>query len=182
MLDLIISETKDKMNKAIEHFETELGKISTGRANPSMLDPVRVDYYGTPTPIDQMASVSIAEGTQIVIKPYDKTTVKDIDAAIRQADLGFNPNDEGDVLRINVPPLTEETRKKAVKVSGEVAENAKVSIRQIRQTANDQIKKDEEATDDMKKGYQEDVQELTNQFNKQIEELRAQKETALMTV
>ncbi len=181
MLDEILLEVEERMEGVIVHLKNELGKISTGRATPAALDPVRVDYYGEMTPIDQMASVSVSEGTQIVIKPYDKTTVKAIDSAIRQADLGFNPSDEGGILRINVPPLTEETRRRAVKTSNEVAESAKVGIRQARQWGNDHIKKSEEGSEDEKKSYQEDVQVLTSKFNEKIDNLRKEKEELLMS-
>lgn len=180
-MDIILLEAEEQMEIAIENLKGQLAKISTGRATPAMVENVLVEYYGELTPIGQISAISIQEGRQIVIKPYDKESVKDIDAAIRKADLGFNPSDEGTQLRINVPPLTEETRKKHAKEASVIAEQAKVNIRQARQSANDAIKK-EEGPEDLAKSMQEQVQKLTDKFNKIIDELRDEKEASIMTI
>lgn len=178
----IITNAQQKMSKSIESFENALVQIRTGRANPNMLDGINVEYYGTPTPLNQVASVSVPEGRQLLIKPYDKSLVKDIERAINEAELGINPQSDGENVRLNIPPLTEETRKDLVKEVYKIAEDAKVAIRNIRRDANDAIKKDKELTKDDIAAEQKDVQDLTDKNIKQIDEIAKKKEDELMTV
>ena len=141
MLNLILEETKEKMDKSIDAFKNELSTVRTGRANPTMLDRVMVNYYGEKTPLNQMASISVVEGRQLMIKPYDKSTLKDIEHGVYEADLGLAPQNDGEVIRINVPALTEETRRGYVKQAKKFAEDAKVALRNIRRSANDDVDK-----------------------------------------
>lgn len=181
MLDLVLLETEEKMEKSIEAFKHELATIRTGRANPTMLDRVRVDYWGEKTPLNQTAGISVVEGRQLVIKPYDKSILKDIEHAVYEADLGLTPQNDGEVIRINVPALTEETRKEYVKQAKKAAEDAKIALRNIRRSANDDVEKSDLTEDEVKSG-KEKVQKLTDKFVKTIDELTKEKEKDLMTV
>ena len=181
MLDLILEETKEKMEKSIESFKHELSSVRTGRANPTMLDRVRVNYWGEMTPLNQTASISVAEGRQLVIKPYDRNSLKDIEHAIYEANLGLTPQNDGEIIRINVPALTEETRKEYVKQAKKYAEEAKVALRNIRRSANDYVEKAYLTEDEVKLG-KEKVQKLTDQYVKVIDQLTKEKENDLMTV
>jgi ribosome recycling factor len=181
MIDLILEDTKERMNKAIESYRRDLSTVRTGRANPNMLDRVMVSYYNTPTPINQIAGISVVEGRQLVIKPYDKTTLKDIEHGIYEADLGLTPQNDGEIIRIMVPALTEERRKEFVKNVWKFAENAKIAIRNIRRDSNDEIKKVDVSEDQIKSG-QESVQKLTDRFVKEIDEIGKVKEKDIMTV
>ena len=144
----ILEKAESRMQHAIENLESNLRTIRTGRANSQILDRVEVDYYGAPTPINQMASIQVVEGTQLVIKPYDRSIIKNIAAAIQAANLGLNPQAEGDIIRIQVPSLTEDRRKELAKEAHKYGEEAKVAIRNIRRDANDAIKKDKELRED----------------------------------
>ena len=181
MLDLILEETKEKMEKSIESFKHELSSVRTGRANPTMLDRVRVNYWGEMTPLNQTASISVAEGRQLVIKPYDRNSLKDIEHAIYEANLGLTPQNDGEIIRINVPALTEETRKEYVKQAKKYAEEAKVALRNIRRSANDDVEKADLTEDEVKLG-KEKVQKLTDQYVKVIDQLTKETENDLMTV
>jgi ribosome recycling factor len=181
MINMILDDTKERMEKAIESFNRELANVRTGRANPNMLDNVLVNYYDTPTPINQVAGVSVVEGRQLVIKPYDKNTLKDIEHAINEANIGLNPQNEGEIIRIMVPPLTEERRKEFAKDIGKYAENAKIAIRNIRRDANDEIKKADVSEDEVKSG-EEQVQKITDKYVKEVDERAKEKETDIMTV
>lgn len=181
MIDLILEDTKERMNKAIESYRRDLSTVRTGRANPNMLDRVMVSYYNTPTPINQIAGISVVEGRQLVIKPYDKTTLKDIEHGIYEADLGLTPQNDGEIIRIMVPALTEERRKEFVKNVWKFAENAKIAIRNIRRDSNDEIKKVDVSEDQIKSG-QESVQKLTDRFVKEVDEIGKVKEKDIMTV
>lgn len=181
MLDLILEETKEKMEKSIESFKHELSSVRTGRANPTMLDRVRVNYWGEMTPLNQTASISVAEGRQLVIKPYDRNSLKDIEHAIYEANLGLTPQNDGEIIRISVPALTEETRKEYVKQAKKYAEEAKVALRNIRRSANDDVEKADLTEDEVKLG-KEKVQKLTDQYVKVIDQLTKEKENDLMTV
>lgn len=157
----IISETKSRMQKSIESLSRELANISAGRANSNLLNGVTVDYYGAPTPVQQLASINVPEARLLVISPYDKTSVADIEKAIIAANLGVNPTSDGEVIRIAVPALTEERRKERVKDVKKIGEEAKVSVRNIRRDMNDQLKKDEkngDITEDELRTGTEDVQ------------------------
>lgn len=182
MFELIMEELIEKMNKAIESYQRELATVRTGRANPAMLDRIQVDYYGSPTPINQMASVSVQEGRQLVIKPYDTTSIKNIEHAILESDLGINPQSDGQLIRLNVPALTEERRKEYAKLVWKYAEQAKIAIRNIRRDANDQIKKADDMSEDEKKRGQDKVQKETDAFTKKIDEIAKNKEKDILTV
>ena len=153
-----IKNVEEKMTKAIETLEHHLTKVRTGRANPNMLDSIKVDYYGSPTPVNQIASVNIQEGKSIVIKPYDASSLKDIEKAINESDLGLPPVNDGSCIRITVPSLTEETRKGFCKDVAKMAEEAKVAIRNVRRDANDEVKKDKTLPEDAAKDLQDQIQ------------------------
>lgn len=181
MIDLILEDASERMKKAIEAFQRDLSTIRTGRANPNMLDRVMVDYYGSPTLVNQIAGISVVEGRQLVIKPYDRSSIKDIEHAIYEAGLGLTPQNDGELIRIMVPALTEERRREFAKNVWKFAEHAKVSIRNIRRDANDEIKKTDAREDEVKDG-QERVQKLTDKFVKEIDEIAKNKEKDIMTV
>lgn len=182
-MDNLFKEIADeKMANAIEAFKNSLTKVRTGRANPNMLDGIMVDYYGSPTPINQLASVSVQEGKTIVIKPFDRNVVKDVERAINTSDLGLPPQNGGDVIRISVPSLTEETRKGFCKDVDKMAEEAKVQIRNIRRDVNEDIKKDKTIPEDMSKSYLDDIQKATDEAIKKIEELAKEKANEIMTL
>ena len=181
MINMILDDANDRMQKAIEAYQRDLATVRTGRATPAMLDRVMVNYYGSPTPINQMAGVSVVEGRQLVIKPYDKSALKDIEHGIYEADLGLTPQNDGEIIRITVPALTEERRKEFVKNVWKFAEHAKVAVRNIRRDANDEIKKCDGSEDEIKDG-QNRVQKLTDKFVKEIDEIGKAKEKDIMTV
>ena len=183
IMDNLFEEiANEKMNDAIKAFEANLSKVRTGRANPTMLDGILVDYYGSPTPINQIASVSIQEGKTLVIKPFDRNSVKDVERAINASDLGLPVQNNGDVLRVSVPALTEETRKGFCKDVDKMIEEAKVQIRNIRRDANDDIKKDKTIPEDMSKAYLEDIQKLTDKMSTKVEEIGKAKQKEIMTI
>lgn len=176
---------EEKMEKTISVMKEELATIRAGRANPNMLDRVMVDYYGTMTPIKQMAGVSAPEPRTILVQPWDKTAIGSIEKAILTSDLGFNPTNDGASIRINIPQLTEERRKDLIKVVGKVGEQAKVALRNERREANEIIKKMEKAselTEDDSKKAQDEVQKITDGHTKTIDELVAKKEKDIMEV
>lgn len=166
-VDEILLDTEDRMEKAIEVLRKNLNGIRTGRANPGLVDSLRVDAYGSPTPIKQVASVGAPEPAQIVIRPYDQGIIKEIEKAIVAADLGFNPQSDGRVIRINVPALSMDVRKKMVSRIKELSEEAKVAIRNVRRDANkaaDQAAKDKAVSEDQRDDVKDQVQELTRKF------------------
>ena len=173
--------TKEKMNKAIENMEERLSTIRAGRANPNMLDNVYVSYYGTPTQIKQLATISVPEARQINIKPFDKSILGAIEKAIFEANLGITPNNNGEVVMLVIPELTEDRRKEYVKEVKTMAEEAKIALRNVRQDANNDIKKLELPLDEEKRGM-ERIQDLISKYNKDIDSLLAEKEKELMTV
>ncbi len=177
-----IDEIKLLMEDAVAHMEVEFTKVRTGRANPAMLDEVLVEAYGNQTPLNQVALISVPEARQLLVKPFDPSLLKEIEAGINKAELGINPTNDGQNIRINIPALTEETRKELTKETKSIAEQAKVSIRNIRKTANNDIKKSTELTDDEKKSLENDVQNLTNEFNGKIDELLDVKNKDIMTI
>lgn len=181
MLNLILEETREKMNKSIDAFKRDLSTVRTGRANPTMLDRVFVDYWGEKTPLNQVAGISVVEGRQLLIKPYDRSTLKDIERGVYEAELGLTPQNDGEVIRINVPPLTEDRRKEYVKQAKKFAEEAKVALRNIRRTANDEVL-DADLTEDQEKKGKEKIQKLTDEYVKKIDQLTKEKEQDLMTV
>ena len=176
---------QDKMDKTMEVLIADYGTIRAGRANPHVLDKIKVDYYGTPTPINQIGSISVPEPRTLVINPWDKSAMKEIEKAIMNSDLGLNPTNDGDVIRLNVPALTEERRIELTKKAKKAAEEFKVRIRNERRDANDKLKKmqkDGEITEDELKRGQEDVQKLTDKFVKEVDEIGKVKEKDIMTV
>ena len=176
----IIETSTKKMDKVIDHLKDELSTIRTGMASPAMLNHVEVDYYGTPTPVNQIAGISIQEGRIIVIKPYDRSSLKDIERACNEADLGIAPQNDGTVIRLTVPQLTGETRKEMAKKVGKVAEDCKVQIRNIRRDANQVVKKDKEMDEDTQKDCEIEVQKLTDKYVKKIDELAKAKEKEVL--
>ena len=185
MINMILDDANDRMQKAIEAYQRDLATVRTGRATPAMLDRVMVNYYGSPTPINQMAGVSVVEGRQLVIKPYDKSALKDIEHGIYEADLGLTPQNDGEIIRITVPALTEERRKEFVKNVWKFAEHAKVAVRNIRRDANDFVKKQNKAGDlneDQAKDEEDKVQKMTDKYIKQIDEAVDAKSKEIMTV
>jgi ribosome recycling factor len=182
MESIYLEEAEMEMEGVIENLEGNLKTIRTGRASAGMLDRVKVDYYGEMTPINQMAKITVLEGTQLVVKPYDRTAVKDINHAISAANLGVTPQAEADCIRINVPPLTAERRKQLAKDAKKYGDEAKVNIRNIRRDANDHIKKDKEISEDTQKEWLDDCQKLTDKYIKKVDELAAAKEKDLLTV
>ena len=176
----IIETSTKKMDKVIDHLKDELSTIRTGMASPAMLNHVEVDYYGTPTPVNQIAGISIQEGRIIVIKPYDRSSLKDIERACNEADLGIAPQNDGTVIRLTVPQLTGETRKEMAKKVGKVAEDCKVQIRNIRRDANQVVKKDKEMDEDTQKDCENEVQKLTDKYVKKIDELAKAKEKEVL--
>lgn len=171
-----------KMMTAMENLESNLRTIRTGRANAQILDRVQVDYYGSMTPINQMAQIQVVEGTQLVIRPYDRQIIKSINSAIQAANLGLNPQAEADCIRIQIPALTEDRRKELAKEAQKYGEEAKVAIRNIRRDANDQIKKDKEATEDDRKQDLEASQKLTDKFIKDIDKTVEEKKKEILSV
>ena len=181
MIDEIFLEVEEKMTKSIDSLKDRLTNIRAGRANPSMLDGVKVNYYGTDTPLNQVANISVPEARKLQIKPYDKSCLADIEKAIYEADLGLTPNNTGEVIFIAIPELTEDRRRELVKQAKAMGEEAKIALRNIRQDANSDIKKLELNEDEEKWGENE-VQEFINKYNKIVEEVIDEKEKELMTI
>jgi len=177
-----LEETEMRMLDAIENLEKRLVTIRAGRANPSMLSGVKVEYYGVATPLNQIANITVPEARQLMVKPFDKSIIKDIEHAINEANLGIAPSNNGEVIILTIPQMTEDTRKGYVKQASGMGEDAKVQLRNIRQDILNNIKKDDSLTEDQEKGLQEDVQELINKFNKKVEEVVKLKTDELMSV
>lgn len=180
-MDEILIEVQDKMDKAITSYETRLKTVRAGRANPSSLDGVSVDYYGTLTPLKQLATISVPEATQLLIKPFDKSCLKDIERAIFESNLGYTPNNDGESIRIVIPALTEDRRKELIKQVKKMAEDAKVSVRNARHDGLDKTKKSEMSEDEIKEA-EKNIQDLVNEYNKKIEAILKEKEQELLTV
>lgn len=180
-MDEIILKAEEKMEASIENMKTRFLKVRAGRANPRILDSVMVKYYGVETPLIQLATVSVPEARQLVIKPFDRSCISDIERGIYEANIGLTPNNNGEVIILVIPELTQERRKEYVKEVKNMAEEAKIALRNIRQDANNEIKRLELPVDE-EKSYMEDVQELINEYNKKVDSLLAEKEKELMTV
>ncbi len=178
----IIDTCKEKMDKAVEWLQSELNTVRTGMANAKMLDKVTVNYYGSPTPLNQIAGISVQEGRTLVIKPYDPSSLKEIEKACNQADLGIAPNNDGSVIRMTVPQLTGETRKEMTKKVSKLAEEAKVQIRNIRRDANTVVKKDETVDEDTQKDMQNEIQKITDKYTKKIDEMADAKSAEVLKV
>jgi ribosome recycling factor len=181
LADTLLLETETRMEKAIHALNHDLGQIRTGRANPQLLENISVNYYSVDTPVNQVSSISVVDGNQLVIKPYDKSLLKDIEHAIQASQLGINPINDGQVIRLILPQPTEERRKQLVKEVEKHGESAKVAIRNIRRDANDHLKKIG-LTEDDEKGYQEDVQALTDSFVKKVDDEIKLKSSELLKI
>ena len=185
MPETIILLGEEKMEKTLESLKKEFTNIRTGRANPQVLNGLTVDYYGVPTPINQMSSISVPEAQLLQIKPYDKNTLKDIEKAILSSSLGLTPLNDGTVIRINFPALTEQRRRELAKVVKSTSENAKVAIRNIRRDINDQLKKlekDNLISEDDLKGYNDEVQKMTDKWVEKIDLAAKEKEKLIMEI
>lgn len=180
-----LNEIKEQMQKTIESTQKSFNTIRTGRANAALLDRVMVDYYDTETPLKSLANISIPDSTTILIQPYDKTSIAQIEKAISMSDLGLTPNNDGSAIRLNIPPLTSDRRKELVKLAGKLAEEGKVAIRHIRRDAVDAVRKQEKKhaiSEDESHDLQEQIQKVTKQFNTKVEDLLAAKEKDITTV
>lgn len=185
MIDEILKDAESRMNKSVESADAALRKVRTGRAHPSLLDGISVEYYGAPTPLRQLANVSVEEGRTLVVSPFDKQLVPEIEKAVLKSDLGLNPSTAGTVIRLPLPALTEETRRDLVKVVRQEAENARVAIRNIRRDANSDFKellKEKEISEDEQRSAEEQIQKLTDRTVAAVDQLLAEKEEDLMKV
>lgn len=179
----IQAETKDKMQKSVESLKKELSRVRTGRATPALLDGILIDYYGTPTSISQVATVSIPDARTIAIQPWEKTMLSPIEKAIMASDLGLNPKSDGTIVRLPIPALSEQRRVELVKACKKIAEDKKVAIRNIRRDSNEKLKKAEkskEISQDEQKQHMEEIQRLTDQYIKTVDELLVLKEKEVM--
>ncbi|TBR43449.1 ribosome recycling factor [Marinomonas agarivorans] len=185
MIDEILQDAEERMEKSIGAVETAFKKIRTGRAHPSILDPIRIDYYGSDTPLSQVANITVEDARTLGISPWEKNLVPEIEKAILKSDLGLNPSTTGGLIRIPMPALTEETRKNYFKQAKAEAENARISVRNIRRDANASFKnlvKDKELSEDEERRAQDKVQKLTDKYIAQIEERLGKKEQDLMEI
>lgn len=185
MIEESLFEAEEKMDSAVEHAKEEFAAIRTGRATPAMFSKIVVDYYGAPTPVTQMASVGIPEPRMVIVKPYDASQLGPIERAIRDSDLGVNPNNEGNQLRIHLPQMTEERRREMIKVARSKAEDSKVAIRNVRRKAKDQIDKlvkDGETGEDEGRRAEKELDDLTHRYVSVIDELLKHKEAELLEV
>ena len=181
-IEIIIDAAREQMQHSIQHLEKELVKIRAGRANPSMLDGVMVEYYGSHSPINQVANVSTPDSRTISVQPWEKTLIPELEKAIINSNLGLNPQNNGEVVIINIPPLTEERRRDLVKRARAEGEDAKISIRSARKDANDEIKKLDGISEDFIKDGEEEVQKVTDHYNKMVDEVLDKKEEDIMQV
>ena len=181
-MDAYALDAQEKMNKSIESYRLSLSTLRTGRASPAMLNGIEVDYYGSPTPLNQIASISVPEPRQLLIKPYDKNDVKNIVAAIVKSDLGLAPINEGVMVRLIIPVLTEERRKEIVKQARKYCEEAKVAVRNIRREYMELLKIDDTYSEDLLKRAQDDVQKVTDEAVKNIDTILAEKEKEIMAI
>lgn len=181
-LELLLEEAQDLMNKAYTHVGSELGRIRAGKASPNMLDSVQVPYYGSMSPLNQVSSVTAPEARTLFIRPFEKSLIQEIERAIINANLGFNPQNDGQQVIINIPMLTEERRKQLVKQASQEAEHGKVSVRSVRKEINEMIDKVKGVSEDDQKNGKETVQKLTDEFIAKIEAMLKKKEQEIMTV
>lgn len=184
-MDALYTKTKGKMEKCLDSLERDYSAVRAGRANPNVLNNIMVEYYGTPTPLNQMAAISVPEPRMLVIQPWDATALRDIEKAINMSELGINPQNDGKVIRLNFPQLTEESRKVLVKDVSARAEEAKVAIRNVRRDAMDDLKKmkkDNEITEDQQKDGEKKLQEITDSYTKQVDEMSKKKEAEILTI
>lgn len=181
-MDEIALDAQNKMNKSIDVLVQSLTTLRTGRASAAMLNGINVDYYGSPTPLNQISSITVPEPRQLLIKPYDKNDVKSIVAAINASDLGLNPINEGQLVRLNIPAMTEDRRRDVSKQAHKYGEEAKVTIRNIRRDYMELVKLDEEMTEDYQKRVEEDIQKVTDEAVKKIDGIIAEKEKEIMSI
>ncbi len=185
MIDDILKDAEQRMQKSIESMRGDLAKIRTGRASPALIDHLSVDYYGNATPINQVANISVQDARTLAVQPWEKNMVPVVERAILEANLGLNPVTAGDVIRIPMPPLTEERRKELVKVASGEGENGKIAVRNIRRDANNDLKnlqKEKEISEDEEKGGNDRVQKLTDTYVAQVDEIVKEKEAEILTV
>lgn len=181
----VLNASEEAMKKAVDHARIDLSKIRTGRASTSMLDSIQVDYYGSPTPLSQVANVSTPDAAMILVQPWEKTMVGPIERAIMAANLGITPNNDGSVIRLSVPPLTEERRRDIAKQARHIVEESKVGVRNARRDAMERLKKaekEESLSEDLRRGGEDDVQKLTDKYIAEIDQLFEAKEKEIMTV
>nr|WKN37155.1 ribosome recycling factor [Tunicatimonas sp. TK19036] len=183
-IELYLDEAKQLMEQSLQHVRQEFNKIRAGKAMPNMLDGLMVKYYGNPTPINQVASITTPDARTIMIKPWEKNVLGEIERAIMNSDLGLNPQNDGEVVRLNIPPLTEDRRRQLVKQAKNEAENGKISVRNVRKDTNDSIKQllKESVSEDEVKNGEDRVQELTDEYIAKVEDIFARKEKEIMTV
>ena len=185
MVQEVYSGTEEKMQKAVAALKRDLSTLRAGRATPALLDKITVDYYGTATPINQLANVSVPEPRLLIIQPWDKKSVSDIERAILKSDLGLTPNSDGTILRLSIPQLTEERRRELVKIVKKKAEEGRVAVRNIRREANEELKKMEKGSDiteDQLRKSQDDVQKMTDKYIEEVEKVLSAKEKEIMEV
>ena len=185
MIKETLADGEERMSKAIDALKRDLATVRTGRANPGLVDHIRVDYFGTPTPLQQLASVSVPEARLITIQPWDKGSLGAIEKAIQKSDLGLNPNNDGNIIRLSIPPLTEDRRKELVKVVHKKVEEGRIEIRNIRRDAHEmlrELKKEKEISEDQEFGAQEDLQKVTDHFIADADKVGQEKERELLEV
>lgn len=184
-MNTVIKNTEDKMQKTVQHLETEFSEIRAGRANPAVLDKVRVDYYGAPTAINQLAAVSVTEARTLTIQPWDVSILRSIEKAIQTSDIGINPQNDGKVIRMIFPPLTEDRRKEIVKDIAKMGEEAKIAVRSVRREAMEKIKalkKKSEITEDDQKDGEKKIQDITDKYVKNIDGMTEKKQKQIMEI
>ena len=181
MIDALLKESDHKMDQAVTHTVQEFGTIRTGRANPSLLNRITVNYYGTPTPLQQLAGFSVPDARMLVVQPYDRSSVGDIERAIQMADLGLNPSNDGTVIRLAFPSLTEERRRELIRVVRGIAEDGRVAVRNIRRNANHAIEAEDVSEDDVRRA-EKGMQDMTDRHTAKIDQLLAAKEEELLEV
>ncbi|MBN2213885.1 MAG: ribosome recycling factor [Bacteroidales bacterium] len=183
-LQLYLEDARDKMNKAVEHLKDELLRVRAGKATPNILDGIQVDYYGVKSPLNQVSNINTPDAKTIAVQPWEKSMIETIEKAILAANIGLNPFNNGEIIRINVPPLTEERRRDLVKQIKNMGENTKISIRNTRRETNEELKRlqKEGLAEDLEKDAEDEVQEMTNEYSKMVDDLIASKETDIMTV
>jgi ribosome recycling factor len=185
MIDDVLADAKDRMGKAVEALRKELATIRTGRAHPGLIEHLRVDYYGAPTPLNQLATISVPEPRLLVIQPWDRQSLGDIEKAIHKADLGLNPINDGNVIRLAIPQLTEERRKELAKVVRKKVEEGRVAVRNVRRDRHDELRRlqrEKEISEDAQYLAQEELQKLTDGFIQEIERVGEEKEAELLAV
>lgn len=184
-MEQVFKDIEKRMGNTIEVLKQEMATLRAGRANPSLLDKVHVEYYGVPTPLNQVANISAPEPRMLLVQPWDKGIIGDVERAILKSDLGLNPNNDGNIIRINIPQLTQERRQDLVKVVKKNGEETKVSIRNVRRDANDTLKKAEKkgdiSEDDFRR-FQDEVQEVTNKYTQQVDDVVNRKEAEIMEI